>query len=152
MNKEQTIALLKEGNVEVKFTKADGAERIMTCTLQESVLPATSTDKKQPEGNQVVYDVKAEGYRTFKWNKVQTVNGKQFLTERLSLRKVMVDNLPGVEVSVKGHVSIITLSQVLEAAVDNPSMEVYELYNKILGTDFTKQEVDQAMKEAESDS
>ena len=79
MNKEDTLVLLKGGVVEVTFNKVNGDERVMSCTLQESVLPETKgTDKKIPEGNQVVYDINAEGFRTFKWENVTKVTGKAF--------------------------------------------------------------------------
>ena len=54
------------------FTKADGSERTMRCTLQESYLPAVSehkeTDKVRGTNLNVlsVWDVDAQGWRSFK--------------------------------------------------------------------------------------
>jgi len=58
----------------VKFTKVNGEERVMRCTLQESIIPkATKKDpmsmKKIRELNHEVlsvWDVKAKGWRSFR--------------------------------------------------------------------------------------
>ena len=56
----------------VIFTKADGSERTMRCTLQESFLPAPVTESTEPKirGNNPdtlsVWDVEAEGWRSFR--------------------------------------------------------------------------------------
>ena len=78
MNKELTISLLKEGVIEVIFNKVNGEERIMNCTLQDDYIPETKGERKPVEGNQVVYDINAEGFRTFKWKNVTKVNGNTF--------------------------------------------------------------------------
>ena len=76
MNKEQIIKSLHEGVCEVSFTKVNGDKRVMTCTLLESMLPkkeATSEDKparKQNENALAVFDVNANGWRSFRWDSV----------------------------------------------------------------------------------
>jgi hypothetical protein len=42
MNKDELKAQLKTGIFEVTFTKVDGSERVMPCTLKEDLLPAAA--------------------------------------------------------------------------------------------------------------
>ena len=79
--KENTIAKLVKGEVIVTFNKINGDKRVMTCTLQEGVVPeATKTDtisqKKVQKINQevqVVWDVNAKGWRSVRWENVTEV-------------------------------------------------------------------------------
>jgi hypothetical protein len=66
--------LLRTGLVTVTFTKKDGETRVMTCTLEESVIPEQHRPKPLVEGqeqrkrsdtNLSVWDVNAEGWRSF---------------------------------------------------------------------------------------
>jgi hypothetical protein len=67
------IGMLKVGPVTVTFNKKDGSERVMLCTLQPEVLPpipikeSTETTKPKKENLDVisVYDVNAQGWRSF---------------------------------------------------------------------------------------
>ena len=80
-NKDALIAQLQEGIVEVTFLKVNGDERVMTCTLREDVKPAAT--KKDPltlekvrkinEEVLSVWDVKAEGWRSFRWGLISSV-------------------------------------------------------------------------------
>lgn len=81
--KENTVAKLVKGQVVVTFNKINGDKRIMTCTLQEGVVPeATKTDtisqkkvQKINEEVQVVWDLNAKGWRSFRWENVTEVAG-----------------------------------------------------------------------------
>jgi hypothetical protein len=42
MNKDEIKAQLQTGIFEVTFTKVDGSERVMPCTLKEDLLPAAA--------------------------------------------------------------------------------------------------------------
>lgn len=42
--------LLRSGVYEITFTKVDGSERVMPCTLQESQLPVRTFDKQSKPG------------------------------------------------------------------------------------------------------
>jgi hypothetical protein len=76
--REQIKRRLHEGEVVVTFTKVNGDKRVMTCTLQESVLPSAKKDdtmsqKKVREINPEVcsvWDVNANGWRAFRWENV----------------------------------------------------------------------------------
>ena len=82
LEKDSIIETLHETICKVTFTKVNGEERIMYCTLNESMIPKTEdateakrTKKENPEV-QAVYDVKAAGWRSFRWDSV-----KEFTSE-----------------------------------------------------------------------
>jgi hypothetical protein len=65
---------LQIGTVTVTFTKKDGETRVMTCTLDDSAIPEQYRPKPLTEGqeqrkrsdsNLSVWDVNAEGWRSF---------------------------------------------------------------------------------------
>ena len=57
------------------FTKKDGTERIMKCTLQEEYLPETVGEvRKKNEDSLAVYDLDVEGWRSFRWDSVKRIN------------------------------------------------------------------------------
>jgi len=69
---EMVKTSLQEGIVEVKFTKVNGEERTMLATLNDELIPMDlrPTDdyrEKNPEV-QPVYDVEADGWRSFRWD------------------------------------------------------------------------------------
>ena len=65
---------LKENIVEVTFTKVNGEQRVMTCTLDSKLIPPpakndTMSQTKVRELNEevlVVWDVNAKGWRCFR--------------------------------------------------------------------------------------
>jgi hypothetical protein len=67
------IGMLKIGPVTVTFNKKDGSERVMDCTLQPELLPPlpikedeeTAKPKKENLDVVSVYDIKAQGWRSF---------------------------------------------------------------------------------------
>ena len=74
-NRDLIINSLKNGIVNVKFTKVDGSEREMKCTLNEALIPVSNTtDKtieetrvKEPNINTIsVWDIENEGWRSFR--------------------------------------------------------------------------------------
>jgi hypothetical protein len=77
----QNLDLLKqalyEGVVSVTFTKKDGSTREMKATLKSDLLPATpvqenSQKKPQQDPNLVhVYDTQAQGWRSFRMERLQ---------------------------------------------------------------------------------
>jgi hypothetical protein len=82
---------LTENVVEVTFTKINGDERVMTCTLIPNILPAatkadTMSQKKVRELNEEVmsvWDINAKGWRSFrvanvtKWVVTEYGNGTE---------------------------------------------------------------------------
>ena len=63
--------------LEVTFTKVNGDKRVMNCTLMEGILPSNTTenktDKKVNEDILSVWDVDANGWRSFRMNAVTQV-------------------------------------------------------------------------------
>lgn len=78
LDKTEIQTKLRDGVCTVVFTKKNGDERVMECTLREDMLPAqvvsedTETKTKKPNPDVLaVYDVKAEGWRSFRWDSVK---------------------------------------------------------------------------------
>jgi hypothetical protein len=57
----------------IVFTKKDGSERVMNCTLMESLLPARDDSSKETTHSpdvQPVWDLDVGGWRSFRWDSV----------------------------------------------------------------------------------
>ena len=71
---------LKTNTAEVTFTKKDGTERVMKCTLKEDVLPVVESKepstRKTNDANLAVFDVEANGWRSFTVRAVKRVTFK----------------------------------------------------------------------------
>ena len=69
MEKELIKEELHKGIVVVEFTKKDGTNRIMRCTLKEDLIPSEftpkGTGKAKNEENIAVFDVESNGWRSF---------------------------------------------------------------------------------------
>lgn len=70
VSKEFYVNFLKQGIYTAVFTKRDGTERVMKCTLKSSLLPETQVVEKEKleySDDQVrVWDLEAEAWRSFK--------------------------------------------------------------------------------------
>ena len=72
--------LLHERVVTVVFTKKDGSDREMRCTLNENMIPSVESDvansgnRKKSSEAQPVYDLDAQGWRSFRWDSIKVVN------------------------------------------------------------------------------
>ena len=79
--KEELYDLLKKEVVEVTFTKLNGDERKMPCTLVESFLPPAKKDdplsqKKVREISDkviAVWAIESKGFRSFRYDRVKEV-------------------------------------------------------------------------------
>ena len=72
------LGLLETEIVEIEFTKKDGTERVMKCTLQEDFLPEVDGvivfDKDRWKKEAVaVFDVEKEDWRSFRWDSIKAV-------------------------------------------------------------------------------
>jgi hypothetical protein len=71
--------MLHEGIVEVIFTKKDGTERVMRCTLKPELLPTVEVKESDenkparatPADSLAVFDVEAQGWRSFRFDSVK---------------------------------------------------------------------------------
>ena len=78
LNKDQIIEDLKNTNGKIVFPKVNGDERVMFATLNENMLPKQidveeAIQKKKPNPDVLaVYDVKAPGWRSFRWDSLKS--------------------------------------------------------------------------------
>jgi hypothetical protein len=73
---EQLNQMLREQFLTVTFLKLDGDRRVMTCTKSQSVIPEASLPKtgREPKPGTInVWDVNAKGWRSFRYDRVQSV-------------------------------------------------------------------------------
>jgi hypothetical protein len=78
ISKDALKQQLKEGVKTITFTKADGSQRVLRCTLQESALPQVdaskvTTTKKQNEDALAVWDLDNAGWRSFRFDSITSV-------------------------------------------------------------------------------
>lgn len=80
IDRKSVISRLQKGVVGVTFTKKDGTERTMMCTLDAEVIPKDFAPKEDGEVKRVkndevlaVFDVEKEGWRSFRWDSVKAV-------------------------------------------------------------------------------
>jgi hypothetical protein len=73
----ELLQCLKEGVVVIEFEKVDGTMRTMRATLSENIIPVETTTKeknprKKSEESQSVWDIEAEGWRSFRWDRLRS--------------------------------------------------------------------------------
>lgn len=78
INKDTLKKQLHESVKTITFTKTDGTQRVMNCTLQQSVLPPADPDKsptarKTSDEALAVWDVDAAGWRSFRYDAIISV-------------------------------------------------------------------------------
>lgn len=75
ITKNSIRKILQTSIVRVKFTKSDGTERSMLCTLMEEHLPVKDESKvtkprKQSEDSIPVFDLENDGWRSFRYDSI----------------------------------------------------------------------------------
>lgn len=83
MNKEEIQETLRKGECEVIFTKKNGDEREMVCTLHPDYLPVKDNDapagtNHENEHTVTVWDVEAAGWRMFRIDSI--VSGPELIS------------------------------------------------------------------------
>jgi WYL_2, Sm-like SH3 beta-barrel fold len=78
VNETQLLSLLRAGQVTIVFTKVDGSEREMLCTLQDAYLPEQYRGKGAPivetvSANFSVWDLEEQSWRSFRLDTVKSV-------------------------------------------------------------------------------
>lgn len=77
MNKNELVSLLEKQTVRVTFTKADGSDRVMNCTLNKDVVVPyiKATDSSKIVNNNVVavWDVDKSAWRSFRIDSVKEI-------------------------------------------------------------------------------
>ena len=79
MNRETLIKNLQQNTMRITFTKVNGDERIMDCTLQEHMIPETSgSNRKENEEVLPVLDINKGEWRSFRVDSVTKVERLQY--------------------------------------------------------------------------
>ena len=84
--REVLVEGLKRNLMKVVFTKANGEERIMLCTLHESVLPEqfiSGIKKKENMDTISVWDIDNDGWRSFRMDSIKEVKVIEAVKELL---------------------------------------------------------------------
>jgi len=76
--KNWLLSLLRSEVVDIIFTKKDGSERIMKCTLLESKIPSEKmpkgTEKAKNDEVVPVFDIENDGWRSFRWDSIRAIH------------------------------------------------------------------------------
>lgn len=70
LNESTLRDLLKEHNMKVLFTKANGKPRVMLCTRKPDILPEIKGTGRVYEGVIPVFDLEAQDWRSFRVDSV----------------------------------------------------------------------------------
>lgn len=74
MKRDTLVKNLQSRAMRITFTKVNGEERIMDCTLQEHMIPATDANKrKQNEDVLPVFDINKGEWRSFRLDSIINV-------------------------------------------------------------------------------
>ena len=79
MKRDILIKNLQKKTMRITFTKVNGDERIMDCTLQEHIVPPTKyTDRKQNEEVLPVFDINKGEWRSFRLDSISNIESLQY--------------------------------------------------------------------------
>lgn len=77
MSRDKILECLREGTCEVTFTKVNGEERVMECTLQFDMIPEELHPKSDGNSDSEVntevvkvFDLEKQGWRSFRVDSV----------------------------------------------------------------------------------
>jgi len=79
MKRETLIKSLQKKAVRITFTKVNGEERVMDCTLQEHMIPPTKlSNRKENEEVLPVWDVNKGEWRSFRLDSITNIEQLQY--------------------------------------------------------------------------
>ena len=79
VNREILIKNLQKQAMRITFTKVNGDERVMDCSLQEHILPPTNPDnRKENEEVLPVFDINKGEWRSFRLDSVTNIEVLQY--------------------------------------------------------------------------
>ena len=79
MKRDILIKNLQKRTMRITFTKVNGDERIMDCTLQEHMVPLTNPDnRKENETVLPVWDINKGEWRSFRLDSVTNIEVLQY--------------------------------------------------------------------------
>lgn len=80
-HQEWLIEILRTGNITINFTKKDGTERALKCTLNEQEIPGTfapktenTVERKKSPDVLSVFDIENQGWRSCRWDSIKSVS------------------------------------------------------------------------------
>jgi hypothetical protein len=79
LTREGIKNMLRSSVLDIIFTKADGTERAMKCTLNEEFIPAreSSVDSATPRKVNAevcpVWDMESQAWRSFRWDSLKKI-------------------------------------------------------------------------------
>ena len=74
MKRDTLIKNLQKQAMRITFTKVNGDERVMDCTLQEHMIPQTGeSNRKKNEEVLPVFDINNGGWRSFRLDSVTNI-------------------------------------------------------------------------------
>lgn len=78
-SRDWLVSLLHTGPVTVTFTKTDGTDRVMRCSLREDLVVnyEKKTDKKRVVKEDIlpVFDIDKQEWRSFRWDSIKRIEG-----------------------------------------------------------------------------
>ena len=79
MKRDNLIKNLQQKVMRVTFTKVNGEERVMDCTLQEYMLPETvESNRKQNEAVLPVFDINKGEWRSFRMDSITKIEAVEY--------------------------------------------------------------------------
>ena len=79
MKRDTLIKNLQKKVMKITFTKVNGDERIMDCTLQEHMIPSTdSNNRKQNEEVLPVFDINKGEWRSFRLDSITNIEALEY--------------------------------------------------------------------------
>ena len=79
VNRETLIKNLQKKAMRITFTKVNGEERVMDCTLQEHFIPQTEeSNRKKNEEVLPVFDINKGEWRSFRLDSVTNIEILQY--------------------------------------------------------------------------
>ena len=79
MKRDILIKNLQKRTMRITFTKVNGDERVMDCSLQEHILPPTNPDNhKENEEVLPVFDINKGEWRSFRLDSVTNIEVLQY--------------------------------------------------------------------------
>ena len=79
MKRDTLIKNLQKKAMRITFTKVNGEERVMDCTLQENLVPETNPDnRKENEEVLPVFDINKGEWRSFRMDSITNIEVLQY--------------------------------------------------------------------------
>lgn len=79
MKRETLIKNLQKRVMRITFTKVNGEERVMDCSLQEHIIPETnSKNKKENKEVLPVFDIDIGEWRSFRLDSVTNIEALEY--------------------------------------------------------------------------